>query len=31
MAAAFSPPLIVDEAQIDGIFGTVAEVLRETE
>jgi beta-alanine--pyruvate transaminase len=28
---AFSPPLIIDEAQIDEIFGTVAEVLRETD
>jgi beta-alanine--pyruvate transaminase len=28
---AFSPPLIVEEAQIDAIFATVAEVLRATE
>ncbi|WP_133650840.1 aspartate aminotransferase family protein [Paraburkholderia flava] len=28
---AFSPPLIIDEAQIDEIFRTVGEVLRETE
>ncbi len=28
---AFSPPLIVDEAQIDEIFATVAQVLREVE
>jgi beta-alanine--pyruvate transaminase len=28
---AFSPPLIVEEAQLEKMFGTVAEVLRETE
>jgi hypothetical protein len=28
---AFSLPLIVEEAQLEGIFGTVAQVLRETE
>ncbi|CAE6871546.1 Beta-alanine--pyruvate aminotransferase [Paraburkholderia domus] len=28
---AFSPPLIVEEAQIEEIFGTVGEVLRETD
>lgn len=28
---AFSPPLIIEEAQIEEIFGTVAEVLRETD
>ncbi|WP_408493654.1 aminotransferase class III-fold pyridoxal phosphate-dependent enzyme [Paraburkholderia sediminicola] len=28
---AFSPPLIVEEAQLEEIFGTVAEVLREVE
>jgi beta-alanine--pyruvate transaminase len=28
---AFSPPLIIEEEQIDEIFATVAEVLRETD
>jgi beta-alanine--pyruvate transaminase len=27
---AFSPPLIIDESQIDEIFTTVANVLKET-
>jgi beta-alanine--pyruvate transaminase len=28
---AFSPPLIIDEAQIDELFRTVAEVLKEVD